>query len=109
MVCAKCVYHDRNWMRTADCICNLNFAFVGSSSSYDVFSCIAGSICAGAIHFCGVLSGKGAAAVTSVATVSVHYDLSASQASICLWSSYDKSAGGVDKILNLAGKQILQE
>src|SRR5512135_904760 len=73
---------DRDRLRNADRICQLDLYPSGNTRRNDVLCDIARNIGAGAVDLRRVLAGKTAAAVTAHTAVAVHYDLPAGQAGI---------------------------
>ena len=55
----------------------------------------------GAVHFGGVLAGKGAAAVGALAAIGIHDDLATGEAGIAVRAADDEFAGRVDVILDV--------
>ena len=83
----------------------LHFAFSGQARADDIFGHMAGGIGRGAVHLCGIFSGKGPAAVAGISAVGIHNNLTPGQAAVAYRPSYDKPPGGIDKDLGV----IIQE
>ena len=88
-------------MGHADGVGQLDLALVSQSRRHDVLGHIAGGVGRGAVHLGAVLAGECAAAVTGVAAVTVHDDLSTGQTAVTLGASDHKTTSGIDEELGI--------
>ena len=71
-------------------------------SGYKVFSYISGHVCAGAIHFGGVLTGKSTAAVRREHSEAVHHEFSSGETGICFRAAQHKPSGWIARYTGTA-------
>ena len=98
---AEGVHQHRDRLGHADGVSNLHLAVVGQTGGHHVLGDVAGGVGGGAIHLGGILTRESAAAVTGVAAVGVHDDLTAGQTCITGRAADDEAAGGVDEELGV--------
>src|SRR3546814_895443 len=93
--CAVSGYVQAHRFGHANGIGYLNQCLVRYTCSYKVLCQVAGCIRRGTIDFGSILAGKGAAAMSTLSTVSVHNDLAAREPGIAVWSANHELAGRV--------------
>ena len=91
----ECIHHYRQGLSHTDGIGQLDLASAGKTGSYHILSHPASGIGSGAIHFCGVFTRKGPAAMGCSAAITVHHDLPPSQPAIPLRTANNEPAGRV--------------
>ncbi|EGE55812.1 hypothetical protein RHECNPAF_850048 [Rhizobium etli CNPAF512] len=100
---------DRQRLRDADRVGELDRAAVGKAGGHDVLGEVAGGIGGRTVDLGRVLAGECAAAMRSRTAVSVDDDLAAGEAGVAIRAADDELAGRVDVPLAIIGNLQLAE
>ena len=104
---AEGVHQNGHRLCHADGVGQLQLALVSQTGGNQILGDVTGVVSAGAVHLGGILTGESAAAVTGIAAVGVHDDLTAGQTGVALGAADDEAAGGVDVDLGVGGDHTL--
>src|SRR5215472_16864163 len=96
---AKGVDHDRDRIRDADRISELNFGALGEAGGNQVLGDVTGHVAGRAIHFRRVLARDSATAVTAHSTVGIDDNLASRETGVAMRSADDKAPCRIDVIL----------
>ena len=97
---------DRDGIGMADRVGELNLAACGETGCYDILGHVAAHVGCGTVYLGRILSGEGASAVATHATIGVDDDLAAGETGVALGSADDEAARGVDQKLRLLGEHL---
>ena len=97
---------DRDGIRMADCIGELDLAASGKACSDNILRHVAAHVGSGAIDLRGILSGEGATTVAAHSAVGIDDDLATSKTGIPLRASDHETSGWVDEELGLLRQHL---
>ena len=83
LACAVGVDVDAYWLCATNCVGYLELYLFAKTTCNKVFADVSCHVCCGAVHLCGVLTGKCATTVSTVATVGIYDDFATGQSAIC--------------------------
>ena len=106
------VYINAHWLSHTDGISQLNEHFVGNTSCYHVLGNVAGCIGCTAVYLAGILTREGTTTVSSLATVGIYDDLTASKTGISVRTTDNELTCRVYEIFDIVvekAKHLLAE